>query len=87
MAEKDSSSGFIFGFIVGASICLAMGLFYAPQPGKETRELIKEKAEDLKVKASEVADKVKETAAEAKAKAQVKLEEMRGKPEESHEAA
>ena len=44
MNDRDSSS-FITGLILGTVVGLAIGFLYAPQTGKETRELLKEKAE------------------------------------------
>jgi len=45
---SDQYAGrFIAGFILGAVAGLALGLLYAPQPGKETRELLKEKTGDV----------------------------------------
>jgi len=66
MTNKDISTGFAIGFFVGAAIGLAIGFLYAPRPGAETRKLIKEKAEEVKVKATGVIDKVQESAAKAK---------------------
>ena len=56
MSDKDTASGFAIGFIVGAAIGLAAGLLYAPRPGEETRELLREKAAGVKDKAAEVAE-------------------------------
>jgi gas vesicle protein len=75
MSDKDTGTGFAIGFIVGAAIGLAIGFLYAPRPGVETRELLKEKAGEVKEKAAGVVKKVKETAAEAKQRAQAKLKE------------
>jgi len=65
MAEKDKGIGFAIGFIAGTAIGLAIGFLYAPRPGEETRQLLKEKAEEMK--------KVREAAVEAKQKAQDKM--------------
>jgi gas vesicle protein len=46
---------FLFGGLVGAGVALLM----APKPGKETREKIKELAEDAKEKAETLVDQVK----------------------------
>ncbi|MBA7685529.1 hypothetical protein ES703_93954 [subsurface metagenome] len=81
MTEKDTGTSFAIGFFMGAVVGLAIGFLYAPQPGKETRELLKEKAEMVRGKAAEVAEKVKETATEAKKKAEEKFEEMKGQTE------
>ena len=74
MTNKDDGSSFVIGFVVGAIAGLAIGFLYSPRPGKETRELLKAKTEEMKEKAVEVTEKVKETAAEVKKKAQAKME-------------
>ncbi len=73
MTDKDKGTGFAIRFIVGTAIGLAIGFLYAPRPGEETRQLLKEKAEKVKEKAAEVTEKVKETTAETKKKAQEKM--------------
>ena len=59
--DRESGTGFGIGFVAGAVIGLAIGMLYAPRAGRETREILKEKAVDL-------AEKVKEGASEAKKK-------------------
>lgn len=54
--NKDKASGLGIGFLVGAAVGLAIGFLFAPRPGKETRQIIKDKAK-------EVVEKVKEKAA------------------------
>ena len=76
MAEKDTGAGFAIGFIAGAAIGLVIGFLYAPQSGKETRERLKGKAEEVKEKATEVTEKVKKAATEAKQKAQAKMSKL-----------
>ncbi len=44
MSNRDSGPGFALGLILGAAIGVALGFLLAPQPGKETRELLKDKA-------------------------------------------
>lgn len=73
MADKDTGPSFSTGFILGAVVGVAIGFLYAPKPGKETRELLKEKAEKAKAKADEVAEKAKETAAETRGRVEEKL--------------
>ena len=77
MAEKDSGVSFTIGFIFGAAVGVAIGFLYAPKAGKETRELLKEKAEKTREKVSEVAEKAKETAAETSHKVEQKLGKMK----------
>ena len=45
MSDKDTGSSFAIGFIIGAIAGVAVGFLYAPKAGKETRALLKEKAE------------------------------------------
>jgi len=66
MAEKDTGTSFAIGFILGAAAGVAIGFLYAPKPGRETRALLKEKAE-------RAAEKAKEAAAEAREKVAGKL--------------
>ncbi|MHB8085157.1 MAG: YtxH domain-containing protein [Dehalococcoidia bacterium] len=59
--NKDSSSGFFAGLIIGAIIGAAVGLLYAPQPGSETRRMVKEKASEVKGKAAEAVRRMKDS--------------------------
>jgi len=73
MAEKDTGTSFTIGFILGAVVGVTIGFLYAPKPGRETRALLKEKAETAREKASEVAEKAKEAAAKAEKRVEEKL--------------
>ena len=53
--NRESSTNFFAGLIVGAVIGAAVALLYAPQSGPETRRLVKEKA-------SKAVSKLKESA-------------------------
>ncbi len=44
MGDRNSAPGFAIGFALGAVIGLAVAFLLAPRPGKETRELVKDKA-------------------------------------------
>ena len=72
MSDKDTGS-FGIGFFLGAVVGLAIGFLYAPKPGMETRELLKEKAEKAREKASEVAEKAKKATTEAEKRVGTKL--------------
>ena len=47
MGNTDSGPGFGIGFALGAIIGLAVAFLLAPRPGKQTRELLKDKAADV----------------------------------------
>ena len=63
--NKDSEVSFTTGLIIGAAVGIVIGFLYAPRPGKETRELLKEKMEKAREKAREAAEKAKEAAIKA----------------------
>ncbi|MGA2157623.1 MAG: YtxH domain-containing protein [Dehalococcoidia bacterium] len=61
--NKDAGTGFFSGLIVGAVVGAAIALLYAPQPGTETRRMVKEKALAVKEKAAKALGRIKESAA------------------------
>ena len=73
MSDRDTGGGFAAGFIIGAVVGVAIGFLYAPKAGKETRELLREKAGEVKEKAGEVTEKAKEAAASARRRVEEKL--------------
>ena len=60
--NRDTSGGFFAGVMIGAFIGLAVGFLYAPQEGKETRRLVKEKAADIREATARAARKMREAA-------------------------
>jgi gas vesicle protein len=50
--HSESGTGFFPGLILGAVVGAAVALLYAPQPGAETRRMVKEKALEIKDKAA-----------------------------------
>jgi gas vesicle protein len=78
-----SLSSFMAGLLAGAVVGGAVALLYAPQSGKETRDQIKRKFEDLekelealKGKASAKTDKVREDLASRLADLQREVENL-----------
>jgi len=63
--NRDSTSGFFTGLMMGALIGAAIALLYAPQPGTETRRMVKEKASEIKEKTSKAVGKIKESVSSA----------------------
>jgi len=79
--NKDNAIGFGIGLLTGAIIGGVIALLYAPKTGKETRQLIKDKAIEVadtaKEKASEVVDTVKEKVSEASRKGQAAIQSLK----------
>lgn len=50
------------GLLIGVAVGVAIGYLTAPKSGRETRELIQEKSEELKEKASGALAKVRDAA-------------------------
>jgi gas vesicle protein len=71
--ERESGNGFLTGLLLGVVIGAAVGLLYAPQPGAETRQMLKEKADAARARAAELAQKAKEAADEANRKLKERL--------------
>ena len=47
MSNRDSVPEFTIGFTLGVAFGLVVGFIFAPQRGRETRDLIKDKASDI----------------------------------------
>jgi gas vesicle protein len=63
--ERDNGAAYLgIGMIAGVALGLAIGLLYAPQPGVETRAMLKQRATELKEKAGEITEEVKIKASE-----------------------
>jgi gas vesicle protein len=73
MAEKDTGASFAIGFFLGAIVGVAVGFLYAPKPGRETRTMLKEKAETAAETAKEAAEKAREAAIAAEHRVEEKL--------------
>ena len=59
MGERDGGgSSFFIGFLVGILAGAAIGILYAPKPGRETRAMLKEKATEWKDKAGDMISRV-----------------------------
>ena len=70
--EFDTSSGsWLLSFVLGGLIGAAVALLVAPRSGRQTREQIKDLAEDAKERAEEYYDKAKSRISTAMQKADV----------------
>jgi gas vesicle protein len=62
---SENNGDLLVGFIVGGLIGAALGILFAPKSGKETREDIKQKADELIIKAKEEYEKAAQKCDEA----------------------
>ena len=56
---NGSGSGFCNGLLVGAIAGVIVGLLFAPKPGKEMRELVRQRASEVAEGARKGFDRVK----------------------------
>jgi gas vesicle protein len=79
--NKDHAIGFGIGLLTGAVIGGVIALLYAPQSGKETRQMIKDKAtkvvDAIKEKSSGVMDTAEEAASEVSRKAHAAVKALK----------
>ena len=80
--NKDHAVGFGLGLLAGAVIGGVVALLYAPQSGKETRQLVKDKTGDVvnavKDKTADVIGTVKDAASEAGRRGQAAVNALKG---------
>jgi gas vesicle protein len=75
MSDSNDFGAFLIGFIVGGLTGAAVSLLFAPQTGEQTRELIHDKAIELRDRASETVEEARLHAEEAFEEAKHKTEE------------
>lgn len=75
MSDNNDFGAFLIGFLVGGLTGAAVSLLFAPQPGTDTRALIRNKAFELRDRASETVEEARVRAEEAWEEAKEKTEE------------
>jgi gas vesicle protein len=79
--NRDYAIGLGIGVLAGVVIGGTIALLYAPESGKETRKLIKDKAVDVvdaaKERTSDIIDSVKNVASEASRKGQAAVHALK----------
>ena len=65
VGSAGMGAGWLMGFVAGAAIGIGAGLLFAPKTGRETREILRTKAMQVKEAATGAAEKVKQGAAQA----------------------
>ncbi|MEA3346241.1 MAG: YtxH domain-containing protein [Chloroflexota bacterium] len=86
---RDNGGGFWTGFILGAFIGAAAALLFAPAPGEETRERLRERGIELGERAEELSEELsrkgREAVEEQRERLQRAIEEGRVAAEETRE--
>ncbi|OGQ12173.1 MAG: hypothetical protein A2026_16515, partial [Deltaproteobacteria bacterium RBG_19FT_COMBO_46_12] len=75
--RSHSASSIILAFFIGGLVGAGVAMLLAPQPGRETRQKIKELAEDAKEKAAKYAEQVKSKATSTVGKGKEIFEEKK----------
>jgi gas vesicle protein len=65
MSEQKNFGAFLMGFVIGSLAGAITSLLLAPQTGEETRQIIKDRAIELKDKSQETFEETKKKAEEA----------------------
>lgn len=77
--SKHDSENFMVGVMLGAVVGGVLGILFAPQEGKKTREKLRTTLIEDKEKAAELAEQISGRLAEAKEKAQPFIDEIKEK--------
>ena len=75
MCRKDDNCGFAMGILGGVVAGVIAGVLFAPKPGKESREELKETIDNLREKYSPEIIKAKEQALDAIKSSKDKIED------------
>jgi gas vesicle protein len=64
MSEErgESGLGFAVGFILGGALGAGLALLFAPEPGRQTRERLRDVAADVRDKTMAVSDELRDKA-------------------------
>jgi gas vesicle protein len=82
-ARGSNAGGFLLGLLAGAAIGGAIMFFYAPRSGKETREMLKNKAMEtrdlLQERAEEMRDRLGRVKDSIKSSAEHEIHSVKGR--------
>jgi gas vesicle protein len=81
LMNRDNVIGFGIGLLAGAAIGGVIALLFAPKTGKETRQIIRDKAVEVvdtaKEKTGELMDTVRDAASEANRKGHAAIQALK----------
>ena len=81
-SRGSTLAGVGVGLAIGTILGLAIGFLFAPKSGVETREMLRERADEIKGKASDVIEKSRERVGGIVEKGKERMEQMRRRGEE-----
>lgn len=82
-SEEGGGGGFLPGFLLGGIVGAALALLFSPRVSDETRETIREKGIELRVKAEEAAARARVEADEIVSRGRAVWDEQRQRLEEA----
>ncbi|MFH1085377.1 MAG: YtxH domain-containing protein [Chloroflexota bacterium] len=85
MAQGEGSGDFVAGFLFGAFVGAVLALLFAPAPGEEIREQIRERGIELKDRAEELGAEATKQAGVLRTKGQTLLDEQKTRLHEAIE--
>lgn len=74
MARNSGSGDFVAGFLLGTFVGAVLAFLFAPAPGEETREKLREKGIELRQRAEELSTEAEERARELREKSEDMVE-------------
>ena len=79
MSEErgDSGLGFAVGFILGGAVGAGLALLFAPEPGRQTRDRLRDLAADVRDKTIAVSDELRDKAEEVLGRSREVFEEKK----------
>ena len=79
MSEEcgDSGLGFAVGFILGGALGASLALLFAPEPGRQTRERLRDLAADVRDKTMAVSGELRDKAEEVLERSRQVFEEKK----------
>ena len=85
MKSKENGSGFMAGFLLGGLVGAAVALLLTPRSGEETRDTLRDKSIELRVRAGEVAARARSEADELLARGKATFDEQKARVQEAIE--
>jgi gas vesicle protein len=85
MAQGDSSGEFVAGFLFGAFVGAVLALLFAPAPGEEVRDQLRERSIELRDRAEDLTGEARQQAGALRVKGQQVLEQQKTRFQEAIE--